>query len=87
MINENSSIFTTGAFAQPVEMKDYKGNPMWRWVITGFEDDSYFNGESCSPVVSAETCEGLLLPDVDDDVDDVIVDDDNDDEIENDDEQ
>jgi hypothetical protein len=77
MLNERSSIYTTGAFAQPVEMKDYKGNPIWRWVITGFEDDSYFNGESCSPVVSAETCEGLFKTyDDDDDDDDVIVDDD-----------
>jgi hypothetical protein len=72
MINEKSNIYTTGAFAQPVEMKDYKGKTMWRWVITGFEDDSYFNGFIYSPVVSAETCEGLVLPDddVDDDADD-----------------
>ena len=61
-----SSIYTSGAFVYPVEMKDVDGNQLWQWVVSSFEDDSYEDGVPCRPVESAEKCEGLLLPDDDD---------------------
>ena len=60
-----SSIYTTGAFVHPVEMKDENGSHVWRWVVSSFEDESFLDGETCSPIESAETCENLLLPDED----------------------
>ena len=65
-ILKTSCIYTTGAFVHPVEMQDEDGNRHWRWVVSQFEDDTYLDGETCSPVVSAETCEKLLIADDDD---------------------
>jgi len=72
MINKPSSIYTTGALVHPVEMKDYNGSHVWRWVVSSFEDDSYLDGKICDPVESAETCENLLKTDDDDDDDKTI---------------
>ena len=70
---ENSNcIYTTGAFLTPLKVTDDEGNPQWLWVVTSFDDSTYLDGESCSPVVNAETCDELLLTD-----DDEVEDDDN----------
>ena len=63
---KTSCIYTTGAFVHPVEIQDKDSNRQWRWVVSQFEDDTYLDGKTCNPVVSAETCEKLLLPDDDD---------------------
>ena len=58
-----SCIYTIGAFVHPAEILDETDKRQWRWCVSQFEDDSYLDGKICSPVVSAETCEKLLLPD------------------------
>jgi hypothetical protein len=60
---KTSNIYTTGAFLAPVKVIDNSGAAIWVWAVSQFEDDSYLDGKICSPVVSAETCEKLLLPD------------------------
>lgn len=36
--------YTTGAFIEPLEVVDAAGKKVWRWVVTGFEDDTYYKG-------------------------------------------
>jgi len=51
-------IFTTGAFLQPVKIND-----KWYWMAVGFEDDSYLDGETCDPLITADSQEELLRKD------------------------
>jgi hypothetical protein len=46
-------------------VKDSGGNDVWLWAVSQFEDDSYLDGKTCSPVESAETADKLLLQDED----------------------
>jgi hypothetical protein len=62
-LNKTSVIYTTGAFLFPVKVTESNGNEVWLWAVSQFEDDSYCDGKTCSPVVSAETVENLLLSD------------------------
>jgi hypothetical protein len=55
-------IFTNGAFLKSVEIEG-----QWHWIVTGFEDDSFKNGELFNPPVSAESEEALLKSETEDD--------------------
>jgi hypothetical protein len=66
MKNINVSIYTTGAFLYPVKIKDAEGNEKWIWAVSSFEDDSYTDGILCNPITTADTKEGLLTEDPDD---------------------
>jgi len=53
------TIFTTGAFLVPVKIiRD--GVETWRWLVTEFVDDSYYDGEYCDPVEFATEKEKLF---------------------------
>jgi len=59
-------IFTTGAFLYPMNVKDAAGNDRFVWVASAFEEDSYNkDGMVCNPTTEADTADGLLLPDDD----------------------
>ena len=57
------SIYTTGAFLEPIRVKDTDGHWQWRWTVSEFNDETFQHGKPCNPQVSAETEENLLLPD------------------------
>ncbi|MBI4654562.1 MAG: hypothetical protein HY752_06165 [Nitrospirae bacterium] len=51
-------IYTTGAHLVP--MKIMKGKEeRYVWVVYEFDDDSYIDGELCSPTVYADSLEHL----------------------------
>jgi hypothetical protein len=43
-ITPTSKIFATGVHLQAVEV-EINGKKQWRWVVVGFEDDTYFDGK------------------------------------------
>lgn len=55
----NTTIFTTGATLQAVEVK-INGVKQWRWVVIGFEDDSFQNGKTIDVCEYADDQKGLL---------------------------
>ena len=63
----NKKIFTTGAFLQPMKVKDVKGNDFWIWAVDRFEDASYYDGNEYNPLPVAGSLEELLIDRTDDD--------------------
>lgn len=60
---ENSpKIFTTGAFLVPMKIRK-KGKERFVWIVEEFNDDSYYEGENCSPVVYADSLDSLINKD------------------------
>ena len=54
-------IFTIGAFCEPCKWTDPDtGKVHWRWVVAGFENDSYMDGDYVDPAEFSDTCEGLI---------------------------
>jgi hypothetical protein len=51
-----TQIYTTGAFLRACELAPGK----WGWVVEGFEDGSYMDGEDVDPREFADTEEGLF---------------------------
>ncbi|HPO63192.1 MAG TPA: hypothetical protein PK762_08920 [Candidatus Kapabacteria bacterium] len=66
MFSENDKIYATGVYLQPVKAI-INGIEQWRWVAVGFEDDSFFDGETISVYDYADTLEGLINENFDDD--------------------
>ena len=64
---KTSLIYTTGAFLAPVNVTDGNGNIVWLWAVSQFNDDTYLDGELCSPIVKADNDEDLLLTDNEED--------------------
>lgn len=56
---EGDAIFTTGAFLQAIKVK-INGVKQWRWVVTSFEENSYFDGECINPVAYADKLEDMI---------------------------
>lgn len=52
--------FTTGAYVEAVEI-----DGEWRWIVSGFEDDTFFDGKTLNVNQSAENRDDLVT--VDDD--------------------
>lgn len=52
-------IYTTGAHLVPIELLHGR-KKMYVWVVDEFDDDTYFNGDICSPNLYANTIENLL---------------------------
>lgn len=48
-------IYTNGAHLVSVKIGHF-----WRWVVDGFEDDSFMDGESIDPAIISPTKEGLM---------------------------
>ena len=54
-------IFTIGAFCEPCKWTHPDtGKVHWRWMVRGFEDDSYMDGDYVDPAAIADTREELL---------------------------
>lgn len=52
-------IYTTGAHLVPMEIR--RGNKIrYVWVVDEFDDDTYFDGDICSPNLYSNTIENLL---------------------------
>lgn len=52
-------IYSTGVFLVPMRIV-INGTEQWVWVADMFENDTFIDGESCSPNVLADTKEELL---------------------------
>jgi hypothetical protein len=52
-------IYTTGAFLVPMKVKS-GDKERFVWVVSDFNDDTYLDGELCSPVVYASSMEKML---------------------------
>ena len=50
------SVFTTGAHIAPYQRKDAK----YVWVVTKFEDDTFFDGDCIDPDIISDTKDGLV---------------------------
>jgi hypothetical protein len=59
MLTENSKIFATGVFLQPVQCV-INGKEQFRWVAVSFEDDSYFDGQVVDPTEYADTLQQMI---------------------------
>jgi hypothetical protein len=55
------TIFTTGAFLRPMQVKDVEGKVFWIWSVAGFEDDSFYDGKIYNPVAVANSLDELLV--------------------------
>jgi hypothetical protein len=60
-VNNHTTIYTTGAYLQPVKITGKDGRETWRWLVSGFNDDTYLDGNLCNPVETAEMADGLLI--------------------------
>jgi hypothetical protein len=56
----NKKIFTTGAFLQPMQIKDVNGNDFWIWAVEKFEDSSFCDGQEYNPIEVADSLEELI---------------------------
>ena len=63
--SNDKSAFTTGAYIQPVSYIGQNGKRLFGWIVTGFEEDTYRNGEYLEVESCANTLAGLT-PDNDD---------------------
>lgn len=59
-VERDTEAFTNGAYIEAVEVK-INGRRQWRWIVTGFEDDSYQDGERVDINTSADTLDGLFF--------------------------
>lgn len=60
----NNKIFTTGAFLQPMKVRDAHGNDFWIWATEKFEGSCFCNGEAFHPVEVADSLENLLMDNI-----------------------
>jgi hypothetical protein len=57
----NTQIFTTDAYLQPMKITDKTGKEFWIWTGESFEEDSFKDGKICNPPETAESLEKLLV--------------------------
>jgi len=55
-IDSEMTVYTTGAHLMPVKIGEY-----WHWVVTGFEEDTFYDGEYVSVADYAENKEDLII--------------------------
>ncbi len=54
-------IYTTGVFCEPVKCTNPNtGKDEWRWMVTGFEEDSYSYGFYINPAEITKSRETLF---------------------------
>lgn len=54
-----TTIFSTGVHLQSVECF-IDGKKQWRWVASGFEDESFLNGKAINPIEYANRQKDLV---------------------------
>lgn len=59
-ITPNLTVFATGVHLQAIEV-EINGQKQWRWIAVGFEEDSYFNGETVDIHPYANAFEELFI--------------------------
>lgn len=59
MKTKNQTIFSTGVFLESVECV-INGQKQWRWIATGFEDDSFASGKIINPIEYANKQKKLV---------------------------
>lgn len=52
-------IYTTGAFLVPVKIMKGK-TERYVWVVYEFDDDSYLDGDLCSPTIYSDKLKNLI---------------------------
>ncbi|MBF0648694.1 hypothetical protein IR083_07665 [Dysgonomonas sp. GY75] len=57
-----STIYTTGAYMVPFSYTDKEGKTCFAWMVTGFESDTYRDGELLNITDSAGFLDGLTPP-------------------------
>ncbi|MDQ3798231.1 MAG: hypothetical protein M3384_02170 [Acidobacteriota bacterium] len=57
---DSPKIYTTGAYLVPMKIKK-ENKERFVWIVAEFDDDSYCEGEICSPVVYADSLESLIV--------------------------
>jgi hypothetical protein len=57
---EKPTVFTTGAFLQPLKVLNRDGNRAWFWVVSEFIDDTFQDGEIYNPPEIAQSKAELL---------------------------
>lgn len=58
-------IFATGVKLEAIEV-EINGVRQWRWIATGFEDDTFIDGKRIDVFTYSETKENLIIQDSDD---------------------
>lgn len=58
-LKEGDEIFSNGVFLKALKVI-INGKEQVRWVVTSFEDTSYFNGEEVDVFAYAETASSLM---------------------------
>lgn len=53
------TIFSTGTHLQTIRCI-INGKKQWRWVVVGFECESFLNGKEINPIEYAEEQESLI---------------------------
>ena len=56
------TIFTTGAFVKQIKVS-INGRAQYRWIVTSFEDDSFYHGMYINPNVYANAPDGMFAKD------------------------
>lgn len=64
-LSDTDKIFSTGVFLQPIKCT-INNIEQWRWVVVGFEDDSFYNGEIINPNEYADNLSDMVIADTDD---------------------
>lgn len=59
ILTEQDIVYTTGAFLKPIQI-DIDGEKQWRWVVIGFEDSSFLDGEDIGLYDYADNIESLV---------------------------
>jgi hypothetical protein len=57
------TVYTAGAYLRPFKTTGNDGREKWIWAVSEFNDDTFFHGEYCNPVETAEAENGLLISD------------------------
>lgn len=58
-VKNKITIFSTGVHLQSV-LCVISGMKQWRWVATGFEDDSFLNGRVINPIEYAKKQDDMV---------------------------
>lgn len=61
-LTENDSLFTTGAFIEPVKVI-INNQEQWRWIVSSFEDQTFINGNEIDVYSYANSLENIIIDD------------------------
>lgn len=60
-LNDNDSFYTTGALIKPVKVI-INNQEQWRWIVTSFEDQTFFDKNEFDLYTYANDIENLIIP-------------------------